>query len=1058
MKVKNMNLKLTVKITYGFALWLVSLSLLALTSTAAQIEQIKSLPKAQQEALAKQYGYDLSSISGMGGAAKPDIITTPIVVQPLKASSLNNPAVLAIEKSVIETTQSLNKTEDTEARMVRQPLKQFGYDLFAGSPTTFAPATDIPVPLDYVMGPGDSVKIKLFGTTSGEYEITVDREGNLVLPKLGVLSVIGLSFDELKRLIDDEYKQKTIGVQPVITLGSLRSIRIFMLGEVNNPGAFTVSSLSTLTNALFVSGGVSKMGSLRNIQHKRSGNIVTRFDLYELLLKGNTSSDAKLLPGDVIFIPPVGNSVGIRGEVRRPAIFELKENESLNDLLSMAGGYLPTAYPKVSRIERIKRNGDRSIIDVDLTQSEALTRVAFDGDIVEIYSILDRVENVIQLNGHIQRPGAYAWNKGIRVSDLIPKVDLLQPKADLNYALIIREVLPNREIIAKAFDLGKAISNPGSEFDIKLHSRDKIFIFAIESARTSVLKTTIRTLKSQERANSPPKIVVIQGNVRHPGTYPLTNNMKVSDLLKASFELKADTDFEFAVLRRYLHEEHQYKAIYLNLKNESDLNLKLNEQDKLYIFNISMQRNDALSTFVELMSEQATINSPPKIVTIRGNVKFPLTMPMTSGMKLKDLFKASYDFLPETDFNYALIERKIHNQSRIESITLDLIDGNNADFVLQEQDILTVFDVKSPRAMIVADLIDKLNFQVDKKNSANIVSVFGNVKFPGLYPLSKNMHLKQLLAAAGGYTESAYTEMAELTRFDSDLRQTFVKEHQQIDMRELIEQNKTFALQSRDILTIKQIPDWRNSESVLLSGEFKFPGRYEIKRGDTITEIIKRAGGLTSYADPRAFQFSRQSLRAKEEQQIEILKQRLKKDLVNNRIQKSNNEETVASPTSDLEDLAPLFDSLDNRLIKGRLALNLANVMLGKQQDIDLRSGDELFVPMIIQEVSVIGEVQQSTSHVYNPQYDVSDYINVSGGESQYADSSRIYVIKVSGEVKLQGGNNWFGDSNEIEPGDTIVVPLNTDRVGALTLWTGVSQVIYQFGLAAAAVHSLSSP
>ena len=202
-------------------------------------------------------------------------------------------------------------------------LEPFGYDLFEGVPTTFAPATDVPVPAEYVMGPGDNMRVQLFGNENIEYALVVSRDGVVNLPEIGPINVSGLTFVEARDVISQRIDEQMIGVRSSITLGELRSIRIFVLGDVERPGSYTVSGLSTITNALFVSGGIEEIGTLRRIELKRDGETVSTLDLYDLLLRGDTSDDERLLPGDAIFVPPIGDTIVVDGSVRRPAIYEL---------------------------------------------------------------------------------------------------------------------------------------------------------------------------------------------------------------------------------------------------------------------------------------------------------------------------------------------------------------------------------------------------------------------------------------------------------------------------------------------------------------------------------------------------------------------------------------------------------------------------------------------------------------------------------------------------------------------------------------------------------------
>jgi protein involved in polysaccharide export with SLBB domain len=259
------------------------------------------------------------------------------------------PAMPLAGLTASEATKRLGADPDLDNYFVRmtllrlmpagdEALKQFGYDLFEGVPSTFAPVSDIQVPMDYIVGPGDTLVIQLYGNEPQTYELTVERDGRINFPKIGPIMVTGMTFDAARGTIEGRVAKQLIGSRVSVTMGDLRSIRVFVLGEAEKPGSYTVSGLSTMTNALFVSGGVKKIGSLRNIQLKRDGRLVSTLDLYDLLLHGDNSADHQLLPGDVIFIPPIGNTVAVFGSVRRPAIYELKTEKTVGQAIALAGG------------------------------------------------------------------------------------------------------------------------------------------------------------------------------------------------------------------------------------------------------------------------------------------------------------------------------------------------------------------------------------------------------------------------------------------------------------------------------------------------------------------------------------------------------------------------------------------------------------------------------------------------------------------------------------------------------------------------------------------------
>lgn len=297
-------------------------------------------------------------------------------------------------------------------------LPIFGSELFNDVPSTFAPVEDVPVTPDYVVGPGDEVRLEVWGQASFHGRYPVDRSGNISLPEVGAVHVAGLPYDKLQGYIRAQLGRVYRNFDLNVNLGQLRSIQVFVLGNVTRPGSFTISSLSTLVNALFASGGPSPNGSLRRVQLKRASGFTQEFDLYDLLLHGDKSKDIPLLPGDVIFVPPVKSQVAIAGSVNSPAIYELKNENSLQEVLQLAGGLTVTAGPGGTRIERIDAHRDRSVVDVDLsTQGNQQVRP---GDVLIVGAISDRFNNAVTLRGNVQNPGRYLWHPGMRVHDLIP--------------------------------------------------------------------------------------------------------------------------------------------------------------------------------------------------------------------------------------------------------------------------------------------------------------------------------------------------------------------------------------------------------------------------------------------------------------------------------------------------------------------------------------------------------------------------------------------------------------------------------------------------------------
>ena len=912
--------------------------------TPEQLSQLQSLTPAQREALLRQLGEPGFSPPT---APAPAVVDEPLDIPP----RATNPAT---PDSITQSSQSRPQSNTTNPSSADQaqrvPLEQFGYSLFAGVPTTFAPATNIPVPANYIMGPGDTVIIQLYGQQNVTHELVVSREGQLLIPETGPLSVAGLNFDELRALINETVSTQLIGQRATVTLGTLRSIRIFVLGEAYRPGSYTVSALSTMTNALLVSGGITNVGSLRNVQLRRAGVTVGELDLYDLLLRGDTSNDQRLMPDDVLFIPPIGTTVGVSGEVIRPAIYELKDETTAAEVIELAGGMLPTAFPGASRIERIDASGNRTLVNADLASTTGQALALRNGDVLQVDSVLDQLENIVTTEGHLRRAGGFQWRQGLRVSDVIPSVGALLPNPDLTYALVVREVQPTRALEVHRLMLGVAIANPGSEQDLVLAPRDRIITFAANGDRQALLANLLGDLRAEARLGRPAPLVDVQGNVRFPGTYPLLRDMTLGDLIDSAAGLEENTDASYSLVMR--------------------------KQDE------------------------------------RGRIQ-PINPRVIAGGQ-------------------------------------DLIDRGRT---IQAGDSLLVFNNDEPRATLLAPFIQQLKFQADSVERSRVVTATGQVKYPGEYPLYDGMTVDGLIRAAGGLNQSALTTMAEISRYmiSSDAGRRV--DHFEIDLTLASATGRQLRLAEFDNLVIRQLPNWVEPETIVVAGEVVSPGTYTIAKGDSLSSVIQRAGGLTSFADPRASVLLRDSLREQERATLAQYQAELQRDIAAIALQQDE-----SGTPSDAADVGQeLLQQVEAAEPLGRLVIDLPQLLAGDlSQDVMVRGGDQLFIPRTRQEVSIMGEVNFPTSHLYDPRLSVTDYINLSGGLTQRSDARRTYIIKASGKVMAFSSSRWFFDSRqELEPGDTIVVPFDLEPSNNLATWTSVTQILFNLATSVLAIESV---
>jgi protein involved in polysaccharide export with SLBB domain len=740
-----------------------------------------------------------------------------------------------------------------EIRLTRLPLKKtgaqalkpFGYDLFDRSPSTFAPVTNIPVPSDYVVGPGDELSVQLYGNQNRTLRLTVGRDGRIHFPEIGPMEVSGQLFSNVRSMIEARVARQIIGVRASVSIGDTRSIRVFVLGEARRPGSYTISGLGTITSALYAAGGVKKIGSLRKIELKRQGTVIRELDLYDLLIRGDTTDDAKLLQGDVIFIPPVGATVSVMGEVQRPAIYEIKHESTVADVVQLAGGLSPQADTANAMVTRIDENERRVVLRMDLAATGATRESVRNGDLLRVPRLRPTLDAGIVVQGHVYTPGDYAYRPGIRLSDVLHSVDELQPNADIHYILIRRESPPDRHVSVLSADLDAALKAPGTKADLELMPRDRITVFDLSSGRDRVIQPVLDELRIQGTAAEPTRTVHVDGRVKVPGEYPLESGMTVADLLRAG----------------------------------------------------------------------------------------------------------------------------------------------------------------------------------------------------------------------GGLSDAAYGGKAELTRYEVVNGQTRRMDVVNIDLGAALrgDASQNVELQPFDDLSVKELSQWGAQESIVLMGEVRFPGRYAIRSGETLKSVIARAGGLTEYAFAEGSVFTREGLKKREQEQLDVLAQRMQTDLTTMALQGA--AAGVPGAGNALTVGQSLLGQLRTARAVGRLVIDLPALVRqppGSRYDVILRDGDQLIVPKFQQQVTVIGEVQSVTSHLYSPNLSRDDYIGLSGGMTKRADRKKIYVVRANGSVVANSGSRWFQQSSvAIRPGDTIVVPLNTERMPPLPFWQAVTGILYNVAIAAAAVHAL---
>jgi len=732
---------------------------------------------------------------------------------------------------------------ESEPQTKKQNASYFGYDIFARDPALFQATSVGAVDPDYIIGPGDEIIVMLWGETQFRQVLTMDREGFVFIPEIGQVFVNGLNLNLLESKLFRVFSQAYASLNPQgrtpttfldVSLGNLRPLRIQVLGEVAQPGAYTVSPSATLFSALYYFNGPTTSGSLRDIQLLRGGEKIASIDFYDYLLTGKKPKDQKLQLDDIIFIPRRLKTVTIEGEINRSGIYELKSDETLADLITIAGDLKITAYLDRSQIDRIVPFEDREEIDmdrmfIDLNLDKILkSNDRFqlqDGDHMQVFSILDLRQNVVDLRGAVTRPGNYDLGKSLKLSELINKADGLLGDAYMERVDIVRIKPDFTEELIK-LDLGQALEgNPDN--NINLQGLDRVRVYGM----TEMVPRTY---------------VSISGHVKRPGRFLVQENMTLYDLIfKAGGfvdeEFKKTTYLERAELVRVKEHSDDKEIIPFNLGQVLD---------KKGIANTLLRAEDAVRVY-----SVSEIEGTTHYVSINGHVKRPGRYELfEENMTLYDLlFKAGgFDdplYKSKTFLNRADLIR-FDSERITQSIITFNLDGVLSD-KSNEQNILLL---PGDEIRVYPETIF---------NTVQSVSINGVVRSPGSYNLKTGMTLKDLILEAGGLNENVYKYRVEVARIDplNDKLDTYAKV-MTFDMDEkfsVSSESGVLYLNPYDLVSIRPDPYFSNQKQVNVLGEVLYPGPYAILTSDEkITDIINRAGGLLPNAYPDASQYIRQ--------------------------------------------------------------------------------------------------------------------------------------------------------------------------------------------------------
>jgi len=871
----------------------IPVNVVAITPSPQIIAQLQQLSPREQQALANQYGFDLPQ--GLGGGnvrqADPGVVGEP--GEPIEifdgVPRRFNDFDFARDAASIRGLRDLREFEKDDE------LKRFGLNIFDREISTFSPVDDLPVPENYALGPGDSVSVLLYGKEQDELLLMVNRDGSLQFPRLGSINVAGLTFADLKAVIEERVKRQFVGTNAVVSIGKLRSINVFLAGEVIAPGSYSVSGLSTVTQVLYAAGGVTDIGTMRNIQVKRQGKVVVSFDMYDLLLRGDTANDIRLSSGDTVFVPLMNSLVTADGEIRRPALYETLPSESVGNLLQMAGGVSAQGYSRSASISRYAvGEASRSRIQLNLENEVDLAIAVVDGDFLEVGRVKEDIRRQVVLRGSVARPGGYAWREGLRISDLLPSIDDdLLNETDLNTGLVVRRTGFGLEIDVFGLSLVEAIGEPGTAKDLLLQAQDEVLIFSLPYFNDSY-----KALSESLEEN-------VDGGGKKESTKPSERGK---------------------ILRQEVNEKGAYPEFLVNVGSEEE--------------------------------------------------------------------------------------------------------------------------EKEDRQDLIEEVVFRLQAQSKTPSETNLVTVSGDVRLPGTYPLLQSREISELIELAGGFEASAYLDRAEVTRLSFETDGTANLRTISIPLADILSGTDKFFLEPRDQVQIRRIPNWSYGDVVTISGAVVSPGDYPIAPGETLSSILSRAGGLSQVAFAEGAILIKTSAKKREQEQIRKLVATIQRNEIS-RDRTRENEDNLSSDQFEVTSREALINLLLDEDVGGRVVIDLPAILAGKESaDIGLQAGDSLFVPEFSNTVSVIGEVREPGTFRFQQDRTINDYVEYAAGASTRALAKEIYVVRANGGVeRLGGGRKLFKfDSTRslgIRPGDTIVVPVNEDYQPTLTKYREVTTVVF---------------
>ncbi len=870
------------------------------------------------------------------------------------------------------------------------PLRQFGYDTFTSQDSVVMRQTGA-IQDSYVLGVGDEIIVNLRGQDSDQYRRRVDRDGQIVLPRLAPISAAGRTFGAFRADLEAAIADAFIATEAYVSLGQIRQVSVLVAGEVHVPGVVTLTGLSTPLDALIISGGIKRTGSLREIRVMRAGRALA-VDLYALLVGAAGEPGFHLQEGDRIVVPPLARTVGVVGAVRRPAIYELGGRRAISarDLVDLAGGVeLRGAYRFV--VMRTRADGVREFKEIDSRLGDTIQ----DGDILYVQPAVDETIGRVTLKGHTRLAGSYSLDRARSIRDLIGTPSALKDLPYLSFGVISRRDPDSFTNVLLPFSPSGAMRGT---VQTPLRDHDIVWVFSVEEARQLAAEARAEELERLERQRE--LFVAEQRRAQNNFGQDAVSSRVGSDA--AGRETDPLTDDAFGAGGAGL----------------------------------AIGAAGIASQFDDTDRRQRQRGSDP------------------AG---RDRFARQDEFGRPVERDRRFADDEFDRQR---ARTLD--EFEDPRFRDRREMRRRGDEVFAPDGTLIEDRepldIDTLaeGLGVDRRAVAvflteYIATIRGAVRVPGHYLIAPDTGLAELVSAAGGLKRTADRATVEITATTFDnLRGLSNTIRQNISLQET--PLASIRVQPQDSVVIRDVYSDRWEGRVNVFGEVRFPGAYEIVRGEKLSSLLARAGGLSDLAFPYGAIFSRRAV-ARREQEIN---QRKSEDLQNLIIAQSSRREVNAEQ---IQFLQGLVAQLRDQTSIGRIAVEIdPNILMARPElDVELEPGDAIFIPSRPSTVTVTGQVLNGGSFQFDPGEKAGHYIDMAGGYNDLADDERVFVVYPDGTSERLRDGFWSLRSTRIVPGAVIVVPYDVTPFFFSDFIRDTVQVTSQLAITAASVAAVTN-